>query len=125
MGTTNGIEVSPDGTRLYVNESVQRKVWAYDIGADGSIGKRLLLEFPTTAWTACAATPTVTSLNGAGVVAVVSPQGQVLREVRLKGQKPTNVAFGGADGRDVYVTLQDRGAIETFRADRPGREYGR
>lgn len=129
MGTTNGIEVSPDGKRLYVNESVQRKVWAYDIGADGSIaGKRLLLEFPDhglDGMRSDADGNLYIARYGAGVVAVVSPQGQVLREVRLKGQKPTNVAFGGADGRDVYVTLQDRGAIETFRADRPGREYGR
>ena len=58
------------------------------------------------------------------MVAVVSPQGEVLREIRLKGSKPSNVAFGGADGRTVYVTLQDRGAIETFRVDHPGREYG-
>ena len=28
MGTTNGIEVGPDGRVLYVNESVQRNVWA-------------------------------------------------------------------------------------------------
>src|SRR5262249_45115646 len=28
MGTTNGIDVSPDGKTLYVNESVQRNVWA-------------------------------------------------------------------------------------------------
>ena len=32
MGTTNGIEVSPDGKTLYVNESVQRNVWAFRIG---------------------------------------------------------------------------------------------
>ena len=31
MGTTNGIEVSPDNKILYVNESVQKKVWAYDL----------------------------------------------------------------------------------------------
>src|SRR5688572_23007978 len=35
MGTTNGIEVSPDGKSLYVNESVQRKVWAFEIAPDG------------------------------------------------------------------------------------------
>ena len=39
MGTTNGIEVSPDGKTLYVNESVQRNVWAFDITADGSLEK--------------------------------------------------------------------------------------
>ena len=31
MGTTNGIEVSPDGKTLYVNESKQRNVWAFDL----------------------------------------------------------------------------------------------
>ena len=31
MGTTNGIEVSPDEKILYVNESAQRNVWAYDL----------------------------------------------------------------------------------------------
>ena len=46
MGTANGIEVSPDGKILYVNESVQRNIWMYDIAADGSLsGKRLLIKF--------------------------------------------------------------------------------
>ena len=31
MGTANGIEVSPDGKTLYVNETVQRKVWAFTL----------------------------------------------------------------------------------------------
>src|SRR5204863_6204787 len=47
LGTTNGIEVSPDGKTLYVNESVQRNVWAFRIERDRSIsGKRLLIQFP-------------------------------------------------------------------------------
>ena len=46
MGTTNGIEVSPDGKTLYVNESVQRNVWAFDIAKGGSLrNKRLLKKF--------------------------------------------------------------------------------
>ncbi|WP_425501790.1 SMP-30/gluconolactonase/LRE family protein [Pseudoxanthomonas broegbernensis] len=129
MGTTNGIEVGPDGKRLYVNESVQRKVWVYDIGADGGVSnKRLLLEFPDHGMDGMRSDVDgnlYIARYGAGTVAVVSPTGELLREVRLKGQNPTNVAFGGADGREVYVTLQDRGAIETFRSERPGREYGR
>ena len=35
MGTTNGIEVSPDEKVLYVNESAQRNVWAYDLSPEG------------------------------------------------------------------------------------------
>jgi gluconolactonase len=129
MGTSNGIEVSPDGRHLYVNESVQRNVWVYDIGADGGVsGKRLLIAFPDHGMDGMRSDADgnlYIARYGAGVVAMVSPQGRLLREVRLRGAKPTNVAFGGVDGRDVYVTLQDRGAIETFRSERPGREYGR
>ena len=35
MGTTNGIELSPDNKILYVNETVQRKVWAFDLSGKG------------------------------------------------------------------------------------------
>lgn len=46
MGTTNGVEVSPDGKTLYVNESVQLKVWAYGIDEQGKItNKRLFHSF--------------------------------------------------------------------------------
>ena len=128
MGTTNGIEVSPDGRRLYVNESVQRRVWVYDIGGGGALsGKRLLIRFDDHGLDGMrtdAAGNLYIARYGAGTVAIVSPEGALLREVRLKGTRPTNVAFGGSDGRDVFVTLQDRGAIETFRSAWPGRESG-
>ncbi|MBD9376948.1 SMP-30/gluconolactonase/LRE family protein [Pseudoxanthomonas sp. PXM04] len=129
MGTTNGVEVSPDGKHLYVNESVQRNLWAYDLDGSGNVSnKRLLMSFPDHGLDGMR-TDVDGNLHiaryGARTVAVVSPEGRLLREVRLKGEKPTNVAFGGEDGRTVYVTLQDRGAVEVFRSARPGREHGR
>ena len=42
MGTTNGIEVSPDETKLYVNESVQKNIWVYDLDSDGNISNKKL-----------------------------------------------------------------------------------
>ncbi|WP_295840246.1 SMP-30/gluconolactonase/LRE family protein [uncultured Xanthomonas sp.] len=129
MGTTNGIEVSPDGKRLYVNESVQRRIWVYDRAADGAVSnKRLFASFADAGLDGMRC-----DIDGnlyvarydAGKVIVLAPDGTLLHEVATKGRKPTNLAFGGADGRDVDVTLQDRGAIETFRSDRPGREHGR
>ena len=128
MGTTNGVEVGPKGDVLYVNESVQRRVWAYDLDGSGEIsGKRLLIAFDDHGLDGMR-TDSMGNLYiaryGAGTVAVVSPQGELLREVKLKGQKPTNVAFGGPEGRTVFVTLQDRGAIEAFRVAIPGRETG-
>nr|WP_298132656.1 SMP-30/gluconolactonase/LRE family protein [uncultured Pseudoxanthomonas sp.] len=128
MGTTNGVEVGPKGDVLYVNESVQRRVWAYHLDGSGEIsGKRLLIAFDDHGLDGMR-TDSVGNLYiaryGAGTVAVVSPRGELLREVKLKGQKPTNVAFGGPEGRTVFVTLQDRGAIEAFRVAIPGRETG-
>jgi len=34
MGTTNGVEVSPGDKILYVNESIQRNIWAYDLSPE-------------------------------------------------------------------------------------------
>ncbi len=128
MGTTNGVEVSTDEKHLYVNESVQRKVWKYDIDTKtGNVkNKRLLIEFPEHGLDGMRcdeAGNLYIARYAAGEVAVVSPHGTVIERIKLKGQKPTNVAFGGVDGKTVYVTLQDRGAIETFRTERAGREW--
>lgn len=128
MGTTNGVEVSPDGSTLYVNESAQRRVWRYDLDANGNIThKRIFHVFNDHGLDGmrCDAHGRLyIARYGAGSVAVLDPQGVLLREVKLKGEKPTNVAFGGRQGRTVYVTLQDRGTIEVFQSDIPGRETG-
>lgn len=128
MGTTNGVEVSTDEKHLYVNESAQRRVWKYDLDAvTGNVkNKRLLIKFPSHGLDGMRcdeAGNLYIARYAAGEVAVVSPHGTVIERIKLKGQKPTNIAFGGADGKTVYVTLQERGAIETFRSKRAGREW--
>jgi len=127
MGTTNGIEISPDDKHLYVNESVQSRIWVFDLLANGDLAnKRLLIDFTDHGMDGMRSDSEgnlYVARYGAGVIAVVSPTGELLREVPLKGKKPTNLAFGGDDGKTVYVTLQERGAIETFRAEFPGRSY--
>jgi gluconolactonase len=127
MGTTNGIEVSPDDKILYVNESVQRKVWAYDLSQDGQIrNKRLLIDFPDYGMDGmrCDTEGNLyIARYGKGTVVKVSPSGKVLQEITLVGKNPSNIAFGGNDGRIVYVTIQDQGNIEMFRVDKPGREW--
>jgi gluconolactonase len=128
MGTTNGIEVSPDEKTLYVNESVQRKVWAYDLSDSGNISnKRLLIEFPDFGMDGMRCDNNgnlyITRYDK-GTVVKVSPAGKIVKEIILLGKKPSNIAFGGNDGRTAYVTLQDIGNIETFQVDAPGREWG-
>src|SRR5665647_1404227 len=127
MGTANGIEVSPDEKTLYVNESVQRKVWAYDLSAKGEVSnKRLLIDFPDFGMDGmrCDIKGNLYIARfGKGTVVKVSTEGKVIQEIALVGKRPTNVAFGGKDGRTVYVTLQDQGNIESFLSDSPGREW--
>lgn len=129
MGTTNGVEVSPDNKTLYVNESVQRMVWKYDIQEDGKLSnKKKFISF------------TDFGLDGMrcdmqgnlyltrydkGTVAIVSPEGKILKEVILKGKKPSNITFGGERGLNCYVTMADRGCLETFAALSPGSYYSK
>ena len=58
----------------------------------------------------------------AGKIAIIAPNGSLEREVPLRGKQPTNLSFGGPDGRTVFVTQKEGRFIEAFRADRPGRE---
>jgi|WetSurMetagenome_2_1015567.scaffolds.fasta_scaffold02318_7 gluconolactonase len=125
LGTANGIDVSPDEKTLYVNAS--RKLWAYDLSPEGGVSnKRILIEFTDFGMDGmrCDIEGNIyVARFGKGVVAKISPQGKVIAEVPLTGKRPTNVAFGGKDGCMVYVTLQDKGNLESFRVDKPGREW--
>ncbi len=129
MGTTNGIEVSPDGKTLYVNESVQRNVWAFDIGRDGSLSaKRLLKQFADHGFDGMRADVDgnlYITRYGKGTVAVLSPKGKVLREIDVLGKSPSNLCFGGPDGRTVYVTEVTHQRLVQFRVDRPGLAWRR
>lgn len=126
MGTTNGIEVSPGEDRLYVNESVQRTVWAYDLQEGRISNKQLLIEFPDHAMDGmrCDVEGNLyITRHGKGTIAKLSPTGEVLLEVELKGKLPSNIAFGGPDGCTAYVMLQDEGNVESFRVEAPGRAW--
>ena len=127
MGTTNGIEVSPDEKVLYVNESAQRNVWAYDLSPEGEVSnKRLLIQFPDFNMDGmrCDIEGNLyITRHGKGTVAKLSPAGEVLLEVQLTGKLCSNIAFGGPDGRTCYVTMADLGNVEVFRADLPGRSW--
>lgn len=118
MGTTNGIEVSPDGHFLYVNESIQRRVWRYDVRADGSLGGKKLFarffDFGMDGMRCDRRGNLYIARYGKGSVVVLSPQGKPVRELQLKGKNPTNLTFS-KDQKTVYVTIQDRGMVEKFR----------
>ena len=127
MGTTNGIELSPDEKILYVNESVQRKVWAFDVDNHGNISnKRLFAEFSDYGLDGmkCDRDGNLyVARYEKGVIAVFSPEGKQIREIALSGKKCSNLVFGGLNGKLVFVTLQDRKGMERFRNDIPGKTW--
>jgi signal peptidase len=44
------------------------------------------------------------------------------RQIKLNAKEPTNLAFGGEDGKTVFVKQRQGGFVESFRTDHPGRE---
>lgn len=125
LGTTNGIELSPDEKTLYVNESIQRKIWAFDVDESGNISnKRQFASFDDYGFDGmkCDAEGNLYAARyGKGVIVVLSPSGEIIREVGLKGKNCSNLVFGGEDKKTVFVTLQDRKGMEKFQNDIPGK----
>jgi gluconolactonase len=119
MGTTNGVEISLDQRKLYVNESAQRNVWVYDLDKNLQVSnKRLLIQFEDFGLDGMrtdAEGNLYIARYGKGVVAKVSPEGRLLKEYQLKGQFPTNVTFSAKEPTLLYVTMQQRGAVELIK----------
>lgn len=118
MNTTNGIEVSPDDKLLYVNESMSRKIWVYDLDKKGNISnKRLFYSFDDYGLDGmrCDAEGNLyVTRYDKGCVVILSKKGEIIKEVFTKGKKTSNVTFGGPQNKTIFVTLQDRGCIEYF-----------
>ena len=111
---------------MYVSESDTRAVWAYRLEGTKLVDERLLTRFADFEVDGLR-----TDVEGriflarpsAGTIAVIAPDGSITREVPLLGKGPSNLTFGGPDGKTVFVTQTVGRFIEAFRVDRPGREF--
>lgn len=127
LGTTNGITLSPDEKILYVNESVQRNIWSFQVDKNGNLNnKKLLIRFDDFGFDGmkCDKMGNLYATRyGKGTVVVISPEGKIIREIKLQGKNCSNLVFGGPDGKTVFVTMQDRKGIEMFRNEIAGKGY--
>ena len=125
MGTTNGIELSPDEKTLYVNESVQKKIWKFDVDAKGNVSNKQLFgevsDFGFDGMKCDSRGNLYVTRWGKGTVVIYSPEGKQLHEVEMKGKKTSNINFGGKDKKTCFVTLQDRKCVETFQTEIAGK----
>lgn len=115
MGTTNGIAVSPDQQFLYVNESIQRKVWRFRINADNSLSDKQLFaqfsDFGLDGMRFDSKGGLYIARYGKGTVVKLDNEGRIRQEYRLNHALPTNVSLN-QDDSTLYVTIQQCGCIE-------------
>ncbi len=126
MGTTNGIDLSPDGSTLYVSESSTLLVLAYRIDGNRLRDRRVVFQFHDQK----EVDGLRTDMDGriflarpsAQQVVILKPDGTLVKTIKTQGLNPNNLTFGGVDGKTVFVTQMDGRFIESFRTDRAGRE---
>ncbi|HEX7081659.1 MAG TPA: SMP-30/gluconolactonase/LRE family protein [Gammaproteobacteria bacterium] len=116
-GIPNGIALSPDERYLYATAG--RKLMRYEVQPDGTLGAGIVFaEGPGIGDGMKVDTlGNVYSTSGAGpgIVRITSPAGTLLGYLNLPiyGGEPkrqicaTNVAFGDADGKSLYITACD------------------
>jgi gluconolactonase len=102
----NGIGMSPDQHVLYVDDTDEGVVRAWDIAGDGALsGERTITDQVLGAdgmAVDAAGNLYVTSNFG---VRVIAPDGHVWGDIEVPEQ-PSNCAFGGADRKTLYITTQ-------------------
>ncbi len=113
----NGIAFSPDEKTLYVAQShpPMPVIMAYPVKPDGTLGtgrvffdaKPLAGEGPGLPDGLKVARSGHLFATGPGGVLVIDPRGKLLGRV-VTGRATANVALGGADGRQLFITAGDR-----------------
>lgn len=131
--SANGVGLSPDGKVVYVADTEPARLWAFDVVAPGVVrkqpfpsphGGRLVAGLPgfqrfdslavQSNGDICVATLVT------GCITVISPTGQVVRQVAMPDTHPTNICFGGAGRRTAYVTLSETGRLGAVEWPEPG-----
>jgi xylono-1,5-lactonase len=129
---TNGMGVSPDGTRLYHNDTLPGLVWVSDLGADGmpsglrpfhhlsdGLPDGMAIDEGGGVWVAAI---------GAGQVVRIAPDGRQDLVLEVGVPYVSALCFGGSDRRDLLVTtfggppydLRHSGSVVTTRVDVAG-----
>ena len=133
---TNGVGLSPDGSRLYVAETALGLVWEWEVASPGVLapldettrtGGRLLHDAPEglmfdslavdgEGWV-CVAT---IGVGVPGGVTAIAPDGTATEFHASPDPLTTNVCFGGDDLRTAFVTCSARGLLVRTTWPRPG-----
>ena len=105
-GRPNGIALSPNGRILYVANSDDRNIRAYDVDHDGEVSNERVAVSNIDGIPDGIRTDEKGKLYVAAKgVQVYSPEGKLLLTVPV-GEKPSNCAFGDSDMHTLYITAR-------------------
>lgn len=126
----NGVGVSPDDRWLYWADTLSARLWRAEIVAPGQ-----LADYGRAPGEVVATAPGNIMLDslaveadgrvcigsiGLGGITVIDPADGTCDHLPLDDGMVTNIAFGGADGRDVWITAAGTGRLLRGRWPKPG-----
>jgi sugar lactone lactonase YvrE len=125
----NGVTLSPDGQRLYVNESVAGRVNSFKVEPDGSLSDRhMFLVLGQLPGEAPNANPDAVKFGpdgnlyigeaSAGRIVKVDLKGQILHRFEVPSAAAPNFTFS-ADAKTIYIMAVD----DMSAAPYPGKVY--
>jgi len=146
MGRTNGIELNPDETKLYVSESYTRagtpyaqKIWVYNVNTTaGTISNKTLFVdfgpldgsviFDVDGMKTDVEGNLYVTRNGGGQVVVFNPAAEVIGRIYLNFPNPTNIELGGPNGTMAYIVgacplAGGIGCVDVIELVTPGRSW--
>ena len=128
----NGIGLSPDGKTLYAAETYTCRLTAFNIIAPGKVddsagpgGPGIPLYRPAgykffdSLGVEAGGNICVATIGECGI-SVISPTGELVEFIATDDIFTTNIAFGGSDRQDAYITLSGTGRLVKTRWARPG-----
>ena len=105
-GRPNGIALSPNGRILYVANSDERNIRAYDVDRDGEVsGERVAISKIDGIPDGIRTDEKGNLYVAAKGVAVYTPEGKLLATIPV-AETPSNCAFGDADSQTLYITAR-------------------
>ncbi len=118
----NGVGISPDMKTVYTADTFTARVWAFERKIEAQTPRWLAtapgpVMLDSLAMTAAGNVCVATLMPGA--VTTVTPEGGVGTRA-FDDRLVTNIAFGGVDMMDAWLTFSDRGALVKTRWDEPG-----
>jgi gluconolactonase len=119
----NGVGLSPDMRTVYVADTFQARIYAFDRKLEEQRPRFVatvpaMVSLDSLAMTA-AGNICVATIGERGAISTVTPQGQVTA-IPTDDPVTTNIAFGGSEMREAFITLSMKGMLVRMRWGEPG-----